>query len=248
MMERDFTKMAATSGSRVLVYGGKGALGTVIVNYFKSKGWWVCSMDLVPNEEAQVNLVVDPAQSWTEQEVSIMGKVEETLSGEKLDAILCVAGGWAGGNAASKALVKNADLMCKQSVWTSVISAGLAARYLKEGGLLQLTGAKAALDGGTPGMIAYGMAKATVHHLVRSLGMPGSGIPANATALAICPVTLDTPMNRKNMPSADFSAWTPLEFVASLLFDWAVGSQPRPTSGSLVQLITKEGKTELVTV
>ena len=48
-------------------------------------------------------------------------------------------------------LVKNSDLMCKQSIWTSVISAGIASRHLKEGGLLQLTGAKPALDGGTPG-------------------------------------------------------------------------------------------------
>jgi hypothetical protein len=37
--------------------------------------------------------------------------VESTLAGEKLDAILCVAGGWAGGNAANKDLIKNADLV-----------------------------------------------------------------------------------------------------------------------------------------
>ena len=29
------------AASRVLVYGGKGALGTSVVNYFKSKNW-VC--------------------------------------------------------------------------------------------------------------------------------------------------------------------------------------------------------------
>ncbi len=45
-----------------------------------------------------------------------------------------------------------------QSVWTSVISASVASKHLKEGGLLQLTGAKAAL-GGTGFMIGYGMAK-----------------------------------------------------------------------------------------
>lgn len=27
-------------------------------------------------------------------------------------------------------------------------------------------------------------------------------------------VTLDTPMNRKFMPDADFSSWTPLEYIA----------------------------------
>jgi len=36
------------------------------------------------------------------QEEQLCGKVEEMLAGEKLDAIVCVAGGWAGGNAASK--------------------------------------------------------------------------------------------------------------------------------------------------
>lgn len=40
--------------------------------------------------------------------------------------------------------------MWKQSVWTSTISSHLATKYLKEGGLLTLTGAKAALVG-TPG-------------------------------------------------------------------------------------------------
>ena len=59
-------------------------------------------MDLFPNEDASVNLVVDAKLSWVDQEALVMSKVEETLAGQKLDAILCVAGGWAGGNAASK--------------------------------------------------------------------------------------------------------------------------------------------------
>ena len=77
----------------------------------------------------------------------VCSKVEEALNGEKVDAIICVAGGWAGGNAASKALVKNADLMWKQSVWSSVIASHLASNHLKENGLLVLTGAHPALQG-----------------------------------------------------------------------------------------------------
>lgn len=45
--------------------------------------------------------------------------------------------------------------MWTQSVCSSVIAASLASNFLKEGGILQLTGAKAALDA-TPGMIGYG--------------------------------------------------------------------------------------------
>lgn len=43
-------------------------------------------------------------------------------------------------------------MMWKQSVWTSIIAASLASSHLKEGGLLTLTGAEAALSG-TPGKI-----------------------------------------------------------------------------------------------
>ena len=67
---------------------------------------------------------------------------------------------------------------------------------------------------GTPGMIGYGMAKAAVHQLVKSLAASDGGLPANSSVFAILPVTLDTPMNRKWMPKADHSSWTPLEFVA----------------------------------
>lgn len=64
------------------------------------------------------------------------------------------------------------------------------------------------------GMIGYGMAKASVHHLTKTLAAPGSGLPANCTAVAILPETLDTPMNRKWMPKADTSSWTSLDFVS----------------------------------
>jgi len=237
--------MMATAKRRVLIYGGKGALGSACVRLFKSKDWWVSSIDLAANEEANVNVLIKSTDSWTAQESEVISGVDQVLEGAKLDAVVCVAGGWAGGNAASDDLVKNADLMVKQSLWSSVIAAKLAAKFLNEGGVLALTGAKAALEG-TPGMIGYGLAKAAVHHLVQSLNAKKSGIPNGSSVLAILPITLDTPMNRKFMPKADFSSWTSLDFVADLMHKWATDQQNRPKSGSLVQLVTKGGETELV--
>lgn len=46
--------------------------------------------------------------------------------------------------------IKNSELMFKQSVNSSLIAASLANKFLKETGLLTLTGAAAALDA-TPG-------------------------------------------------------------------------------------------------
>ncbi len=162
-----------------------------------------------------------------------------------IERIDFIAGGWAGGSANSPDFIKNADLMWKQSVWSSTISAALAAKHLKKDGLLVLPGAKPAL-GGTAGMMGYGMAKAAVHQLTKSLADPKSGLPEGASTLALLPITLDTPMNRKWMPKADTSTWTSLDFVADLLHSWAVTPADRPASGSLVQLVTKDSKTELV--
>lgn len=35
-----------TAGKRVLVYGGSGALGDALVNFLKSKSYWIVSVDL----------------------------------------------------------------------------------------------------------------------------------------------------------------------------------------------------------
>ncbi|XP_034037958.1 quinoid dihydropteridine reductase a [Thalassophryne amazonica] len=234
--------MASTN--RVIVYGGRGALGSVCVQHFKSKGWWVANIDMTANEEANENVIVKATNCLNEQAEQVMTEVGQVLGEQKVDAILCVAGGWAGGNCASKDLFKNIDLVWKQSVWTSAISSQLAAKHLKPGGLLTLTGAKPALKG-TGGMVGYGMAKAAVHQLCQSLACKNSGLPSEASAVAILPVTLDTPMNRKFMPDADVSSWTPLLYVVELFFSWA-SRVDRPASGTLLQLVTSGGQTEAV--
>lgn len=232
------------AANRVIVYGGRGALGSKCVQHFRSKGWWVASIDMSANEDADENIIVKLNESFTEQAGQVTTEVAQLLGEQKVDAILCVAGGWAGGSCSSKDLYKNTDLMWKQSVWTSTISSHLAALHLKPGGLLTLAGAKAALCG-TGGMVGYGMAKAAVHQLCQSLAAKNSGMPSGAAAVAILPVTLDTPMNRKFMPNADFSTWTPLEYIAELFFNWATGVD-RPASGTLMQLLTSAGETQAV--
>lgn len=60
---------------------------------------WVGSIDLGVNEQADANVLVKPDTSMPEQESDVTSKVGDLLGEEKLDAIFCVAGGWAGGNA-----------------------------------------------------------------------------------------------------------------------------------------------------
>lgn len=229
---------------KAVIYGGKGALGAALVSFFKARNWWVLSIDLYANEEANENVLLENTEIWSNQEQTVRGKVESLLADSKVDAIFCVAGGWAGGNSAAKDFIRNADLMWKQSVWSSAIAASLACQHLRAGGVLTLPGAQAALSG-TPGMAGYGMAKAAVHQLTKSLAQPSSGMPEGAFVAATLPITLDTPQNRKFMPKADHSSWTPLETVIQMFYDWSQGDN-RPPNGSLVQLITKEGHTDII--
>ena len=68
------------SSGHVLVYGGRGALGRTLVDFFKNKNFWVLSIDLVASDEADANVVVDPKASWTEQEETVSEWVSEWVS------------------------------------------------------------------------------------------------------------------------------------------------------------------------
>ncbi|OON17508.1 hypothetical protein X801_06653, partial [Opisthorchis viverrini] len=158
---------------------------------------WVCSVDFNQNPTADLNVILSHTDDATGQHVKVQNIISDALGSEKLNAILCVAGGWAGGNAVHK------------------------------------------------GMLGYGIAKAAVHQLTKSLAAEGSGLPAGVHVTAILPIMLDTPMNRKWMPKADRSTWTPLETLAKVFVDWIEGKD-RPASGSLIQVLTKDGLTEFV--
>ncbi|KAI9474124.1 MAG: hypothetical protein EXX96DRAFT_580671 [Benjaminiella poitrasii] len=229
-------------GSKLLVYGGAGALGRCLVQHFKTKGYTVISIDLVENQDADFNTLTTGAGSLSEQGEMVNESISKVLGPqEKLCGILCVAGGWAGGNAESKDFLKSSESMINQSVNSSLIAVYLAAKHLQAGGLLSMTGALAAVEA-TPGMIGYGVAKASVHHLVKDLAASNSGLPIGCKVTALLPIVIDTPMNRKFMPDADFTTWTSTEVIANQLEGYLTGAFPL-TSGSLISVVTKGGVT-----
>ncbi|TPX30412.1 hypothetical protein SmJEL517_g06024 [Synchytrium microbalum] len=228
----------------VLVYGGSGALGRNVVDTFAKDGWTVTNVDLSTNEATPHNIVLKHSSDLHDTPRHVeeaLSRILDSLVDTHLDAIINVAGGWAGGNVASHDIYKTAMAMYTQSTWTALVTAHLATKFLRTGGTLVLTGAAAAVDP-TPGMVGYGMAKAAVHHLVKSIAAKDGGLPEKAKVVAILPVTLDTPMNRKFMPDADTSSWTPLPELSTKFLAWATGHE-QVTTGSLVKVVTAAGKT-----
>ena len=122
----------------------------------------------------------------------------------KYDAIINVAGGWVGGNIQSPGTFFN-FLQSRFVSWFRKHDSCIIIFFHRvfqgccnpfervifflivfRGGLLTLCGAAAA-NNATPGMIAYGIAKSAVHHLVKSLAAPESGLPKNVSVNAILP-------------------------------------------------------------
>ena len=54
------------SSGRVIVYGGRGALGSTVVSVFKNSNFWVCNVDMKENTEADHNILVK-GDTWSQQ-------------------------------------------------------------------------------------------------------------------------------------------------------------------------------------
>lgn len=137
-------------------------------------------------------------------------------------------------------LLGSVEKMYQMNLQTALASAHIAAKFLKQGGLVVFTGANAARSA-TSGMIGYGITKAATHQLAQSLNQQLNSKTADSTVVSILPITLDTPANRQSMPDGKFSTWTPVAEIGDKLVSWATSE--RPTSGSLIVVETKDSKT-----
>ena len=168
--------MSQDNGNTILVYGGAGQLGDAVIASFQAAGFTTVSVDFRDSPKATFSITLTGS---LQKDVDT---VIETLTNKniKFDTIVCAAGGWTGGDIKSPEIFGGIDKMWKFNVESAVASSHIAAHFLKENGLLVLTGAAAGL-GPTPGMIAYGITKAATHHLVASLAANGGGLPNGAT-------------------------------------------------------------------
>ena len=224
----------------VLIQGATGQLGRVVLAAVRSRNWTAIGTGFGTSPESDYFVEVTANQTLEEQYQSLASCIAKLPHG-KVDAILCMSGGFAAGNAASPDLFSSYSRMFDSSVGASMVAAKAAAELMKPGGLLVLPGSIAATNA-TPWGISYGASKAAVHHIVRSLASKGSGI--QGTVVGIAPIILDTEMNRRDMPDADRDTWTPLEQVADRLCDWVDGEVCK--SGQIYKIVTKGGMTDWI--
>lgn len=79
---------------RVVIYGGRGSLGSTLVKLFAKRSWGTISVDFIENTNALHNIVIPQKASFLEQSAFVSQELTDILGSEKVDAVLCVAGGW----------------------------------------------------------------------------------------------------------------------------------------------------------
>lgn len=212
------------NGRVAIVTGGAGALGLAVSKRFLDAGAVVCIPYVVPAEAERLRAATPPDQAArllaepvdVTDEAGLGGFVERVLARHgRLDALVNLVGGFAGGDLASTSLAEwrrliDLNLTSVVVACRAVLPAMTRARY---GRIVNIASRAVLSPGG--GFIGYTVGKAGVITLTQALAQEvrAHGIAVNAVA----PSTMDTPGNRQAMPDADRSTWVTTDAVAAAI-------------------------------
>lgn len=201
----------------IVVTGGFGILGRAVVERARLNGDRAVALDyaaVAPEgfEADGVRTGVDLSDAG--QAGAAIASIADEFGG--VDALINVAGGfvWETIDGAGN---ESWDRLHALNLMTALNASRAALPFLIQSpaGRIVNVGAKGALSAAT-GMGAYAASKAGVHRLTEALAEEYKG---RVTVNAVLPSIIDTPINRRDMPDADFSAWaTADEVAATILF------------------------------
>jgi len=223
------------AGKVVAVTGGSGQLGTAVVRAALSAGAAVASLDHAasPRDPAALKGALalggfdlaepDAAALALEQVVKQLGG---------LDALVNVAGTFRFEKLADGGL-ETWDLLYRVNLRTAVSASRAALPHLlrRGGGRIVNVGALAAANRAATGMGAYAASKSGVLKLTEALAAELKD--HNITVNAVLPSTIDTPANRADMPTADFSRWVAPSDLASVIV-FLLSDEARALTGALI--------------
>ena len=216
---------ARFSGKSVIVAGGTGGLGRAVSLAFLEEG---AKVVVTYRNEKEFDALRSAAGNSSSLEGHRVDVTEETavrrfidevlVKHVKLDALVNSVGGYAGGVNLWETDPKLFDQMFAlnmQSVY--VLARAAVPVMLKQGhGAMVNIASKAAVDHAA-GAAAYAASKAAAVAMMDSLAaeLKGTGVRVNS----ILPSIIDTEINRKAMPKADFAKWPkPADIARVILF------------------------------
>ena len=200
-------------GRTVVVTGALGALGSVVADAAEAAGAKVARLDHA-KASARRELLFDGLDLADEAATTAaMAQIAERCGG--IDGLVNIAGGFAW-HTLTDAPAAVWEQMFRLNLLTAVTATRAALSALSAGssGSIVNIGAGAAAKAAA-GMGPYTASKAGVAKLTESLAeeLAGAGVRVNA----ILPSTIDTPANRRDMPTADFSTWVQPQDIAKVI-------------------------------
>ncbi|HKW33889.1 MAG TPA: SDR family NAD(P)-dependent oxidoreductase [Candidatus Acidoferrum sp.] len=213
-------------GRVVLVAGGTGGLGRAVTSAFLEEGATVAvTYRNQPEWEKFKSAASANAPRFEGHEVDVTDETAVRLLVEKvlakhsrLDAMVNTVGGYAAGMKLWEMESRVFEQMLNLNLRSGyALSRAAVLAMLKQGhGAIVNVAAKAAFDHAA-GASAYATSKAAAVAIMDSLAadLKGTGVRVNT----ILPSIIDTEVNRKAMPQADFSKWPkPRDIARVILF------------------------------
>jgi NAD(P)-dependent dehydrogenase (short-subunit alcohol dehydrogenase family) len=227
-------------GQVALVAGGTGGLGRAVSQAFLKENAKVIAtsrrpeaLDTLKSAAGTNSTQLDGAVVDITDEAAVRQLVEKILAQHgRLDILVNAVGGYAGGTKLWELETRVFDQMLALNLRSGYALSRAAVRaMLKKGrGAIVNVAAKSAFDHGA-GAAAYAASKSAAVALLDSLAadLKGSGVRANT----ILPSIIDTPVNRKAMPTADFSKWPKPEDIARVIL-FLCGDDARVIHGAAI--------------
>src|ERR1700761_5856504 len=204
----------------ILITGANGNLGVAAVKKFLSEGYKVIGVDQSGTHLGFAadhdNFELKSVDAGDEQAVGTFVEEIIELNGH-IDGALLLVGSFAMGDIHA---TSGADLrkMYELNFETAYFFARpLFENMLENGyGRLVFMGARPALKPEQgKGALAYALTKNMLFALAELLNATAKG--KNVVASVVAPSTIDTAINRKSMPDADFDTWVKPESIADVL-------------------------------
>lgn len=204
----------------VLVGGGSGGLGSAVTAEFLAAGWRVvvpgrnkAALADLGSHQALETVVADLSDPAGAQEVVELATADDDAP---LRALVTVIGGFAAGGRAHETPIEEFEKQLSINLRPTYLIAHAALPHLiaAGGGAIVCTSSGAALRPFS-GAAGYITAKAGVLALVDALAVEYA--KDHVRVNAILPGTIDTPTNRRLMPNANTSKWTPPARIAGVV-------------------------------
>lgn len=224
--------------SELLIFGAEGALGKGVTSVMVKKDYGrVYLFDFKfekKYEENNINYVEIKDLSDEKNIAEAFRNIKPDK--EKIFFLFSTIGGFAGGKFVWETDEQEVDKMFGMNFKTNFLLAKYFSGIVKEsaGGSICFTAAFTGLREEKK-KAAYGAAKGSLIHLVKTLASEGEEI--NLSVNAIAPYVLDTPANREWMKNGDYDAWIKPPEAGELIH--SIFQSFHFVSGNVIQLTSR---------